>query len=424
MDQASLAVIDCIFSGNLATGDGGAIHSRSEAPFPPVVVGCLFDSNSANVGGATWAQRGLDVVDCVFQSNSAVVDGGGSYFSRNPMGDGAFSIVHECRYLACDAMFGGGIRGSDATLSVSESTFSGCVGGDEFRPSGWGGGISMVDARLEVSDSTFSGCIGGRNGGAIDADDSEIEALNCAFSGCTSIDYAGAVNEYGPLTTLAFDGCSFTGNLSYEGIGGAIGCAEFSSTTHATEFRLANCTFDDSLGWLGASCIDAGNVVSAIDCEFGEQGAPQIPGSGVKVAIRGLGSGSLFERCTFVDGLLLDGTSAFRASAAGPARFVSIRWEQRIRGRIPGGDGDDGQLFHRRPGLSRVRRRCIARAGLDDDELSRQRLGGLQHPARPRPWADRGRPLHLRRRDSGELGMQRGSGGTRGESLREGHDGP
>jgi predicted outer membrane repeat protein len=327
MEDAKLRITECVFTNNIATGDGGAIHSASKASIPPLVLDCRFESNSAANGGATWATGGLDLMTCDLIGNLATIEGGGSFFTGNPPGSGDYSLVTSCDYLDCDARFGGGVRGSVATLWISACTFTDCTGG-EFRPSGWGGGISMVDGVLDIVISDFNGCLGVRNGGAIDADDSDIDASNCTFDECRTVIYGGAVNGYGNTTTLRFKSCTFTGNDVLEGAGGAIGCAEFGPATDAASLLVDDCTFGDNLAFGFGYCINAGNVVTAVDCDFGEQQAPNVEGGACHVSLRGLGTGSRFERCAFSHGRTLDYASSIRASDIGALEFIDCSFTE------------------------------------------------------------------------------------------------
>ena len=324
LEASPITVRECVFTNNAALGNGGAVHSTSTSPTPPVLLFCEFDSNSATNGGGTWASRGLDLILCDFNGNIADSEGGGSYFSQNPPGTGSYSFVTSCDYSNCRATFGGGIRGSVANLRVADSTFTSCRGRDfDGRVSGWGGGISMVEGSLQIADSEFDDCVGGRNGGAIDLDESGLDASGCDFEDCNAVNHGGAINGYGQSTTLAFDSCSFRGNEIYEGGGGAIGCAEFTSSSHATALRLDDCVFENNRTFEFGVCINAGNVVTAEDCIFGQQQAPnQYTGGASHLSLRGSGGGSRFVRCMFRDGSSNDEASSIRAEYIGDLEFI------------------------------------------------------------------------------------------------------
>ncbi|MCP4833593.1 MAG: hypothetical protein GY895_02405, partial [Phycisphaera sp.] len=323
LEESPITVRECVFTNNVALGNGGAVHTASTSTIPPLLVFCDFNSNLATNGGGTSALRGLDLFGCSFNGNRASSEGGGSFFSRNPPGTGGYSLVTSCDYTSCRAKFGGGIRGSVSTLRVTESTFTSCRGRDfDGRVSGWGGGISMVEGTLQIQESDFDGCVGGRNGGAIDLDESDLDASGCDFDDCNAANHGGAINGYGPLTTLAFQSCSFRDNEIYEGGGGAIGCAEFAATSHATALRLNDCIFENNKTFEFGVCINAANVVTAEDCVFGRQEDPnQYAGGASHLSLRGIGGGSRFVRCMFRDGSSKDEASSIRTEYSGDLEF-------------------------------------------------------------------------------------------------------
>jgi hypothetical protein len=72
-------LIDCIFEGNTATGNGGAVGGISGAAS---ISHCLFTGNLAEEGGAVFLSHGsLEMEFCTFAGNSAL-DGGALHLTN------------------------------------------------------------------------------------------------------------------------------------------------------------------------------------------------------------------------------------------------------------------------------------------------------------------------------------------------------
>jgi hypothetical protein len=68
----------CVFAGNHARGEGGAICVRAGAP--SIIEGCTFTKNSADTGGAIYYSFiGMSLVHCRFIHNAAHEAGGAIY---------------------------------------------------------------------------------------------------------------------------------------------------------------------------------------------------------------------------------------------------------------------------------------------------------------------------------------------------------
>ncbi|MFH1279240.1 MAG: right-handed parallel beta-helix repeat-containing protein [Candidatus Eisenbacteria bacterium] len=100
---------NCIFSGNTATGDGGAVSGGSGYPR---ITNCLFENNSANRGGAIALAYSDQWIDrCTFTGNRAV--DGGAVFIRS---------ASACTLVSCTFADNEADRGSGITLVTTTST--------------------------------------------------------------------------------------------------------------------------------------------------------------------------------------------------------------------------------------------------------------------------------------------------------------
>jgi Domain of unknown function (DUF5050)/Thrombospondin type 3 repeat len=150
----------------------------------------ISPGKTVTISGLT-IQNGLAC--CVFPDNF----GGGIY------NDQATLTVSNCTFSGNSANYGGGID-SVGVLTVSNSTFSGNSAGSG------GGGIdnagTFASATLTVSNSTFSGNTvpgtGGTGGGILNTNGGATQVSNCTFSG-NSAKYAGGnLMNYAASATL------------------------------------------------------------------------------------------------------------------------------------------------------------------------------------------------------------------------------
>ncbi len=136
--SASPTITDCTFTANTA-GDGGALKILSYEgsitgctfedcvasnggalclDFPaelPLVLGCLFRGNTADIGGAVYYRNTeTSIDDCTFFGNTATL-GGGIYLASNSN----YPEITRCSFVAND---GGG-----AYSLMAEVTFSRCI---------------------------------------------------------------------------------------------------------------------------------------------------------------------------------------------------------------------------------------------------------------------------------------------------------
>ena len=313
IDAAALTVENCIVRDCAAAGNGGAIGSRSKTVFPPIALNCRMESNDAGAdGGAMHAIGGFDLYECVISNNDASNQGGGLAFEGNPAGKSNYSIIDSCVVTRCMAMRGGGAYGHDATLRVYDCSLDSCTAGDIFKKSGWGGGISIQSGRLEMTNGSITDCEGGEGSGGLHVSGSTVECSEVNFYGNTAFFKGGAVHGSGSTSDIAFDGCVFKNNIVYEGRGGAMA---FSFSLGA--LLLEDCTFTDNESFF-ASCLSAPNVVTAINCSFNAQEEVTfIEDGGCKVSLEGVGTGSRFLDCDFIDGRSKNRASAIQATGIG-----------------------------------------------------------------------------------------------------------
>ncbi len=146
------------FTGNKASGDGGAIYNSGDL----TVTGVLFASNTASGnGGAIYAGRNLTVTDAVFgnatdsgKANSA--NNGGAIYAN---GGGYTVTVANGKFYDSAATSDGGAIYSKANLILSNSVFAGSHANN--------GGTLYLNGSLtaSITNASISGSYANGNGG-------------------------------------------------------------------------------------------------------------------------------------------------------------------------------------------------------------------------------------------------------------------
>ena len=339
IDAAAVQVQECVFQFCVAGTIGGAIGSSSNTVIPPLAVDCTFVSNAAGtVGGGIGAEGGFDLIGCDFDGGTAAISGGGAYLLGNPAGKANYNIVSDCEFRGCEALYGGGIFGQVADLRLLDVDLLACIAGDSFDLTGWGGGIGLLSSRLEMTGGLVSGCEGGLSSGAIDVEQSVAVVSGVSFSGCTGWQDAGAIYALGSTSSVSLTDCSFSDCTAAEGGGGAILCEDL-----VPSLSLLRCSFDGNLAFDAGYCVSSPNVVTAEDCDFNAQVVFDAPVQ--HVYLSGVGTGSRFENCRFVDAEGLDLACSFRAIDIGGLEFVDCDFVGNRTVDVGGGVDTEGTIY-------------------------------------------------------------------------------
>lgn len=133
------------FSGNQSpapTGvSGGAIDSSGSL----TVTSSTFSGNTAQEGGGILSQATTTITNTTFRGNTATVFGGGAFVTV------VGTTVASRDTFAANSGPGGGAIDNDATVKVSDSTFTGNTGGVN------GGGAIQNFGTMTITQSTISG---------------------------------------------------------------------------------------------------------------------------------------------------------------------------------------------------------------------------------------------------------------------------
>ncbi|WP_187781891.1 choice-of-anchor Q domain-containing protein [Gimesia chilikensis] len=245
--SGDLTVIDCTFTGNTTGYYGGAIYNLIGAL---TVSNSSFDTNTSRHGGAIYnygSSADLSINNSVFSENVAETNGGaienesnsvlitGSEFVENSARDGAAVFNKKVTFsnsiatmTVLDTVFtgntatssGGGIKNTDASLTVTNSSFqnnSGFAAG--------GGGIDHSTGQLLIQSSTFTGNSTNADGGGVsiyseaivDVEESHLIA-DTLFTENTANKNGGAISSLNGILTI--QNSHITGNSASVNGGG------------------------------------------------------------------------------------------------------------------------------------------------------------------------------------------------------------
>ncbi len=236
--NCNVNIQNCIFGGNSAKNDGGALKCKSNA----TLTNCSFGNNKVSgdndgygYGGAMDAYRlgttlTVNFSNCSFTGNQAIY--GGGFSSEN------FDVDFvNCYFISNTALDGGGLDLVNGNLSVTGGVVKGNKATD-----GDGGGFNCSYTTTEIRDCTIMD--------------------NSANGVYPSGGDGGAINFYGSAPTQTVFNCLLTGNNA-DVDGGAIFC-------HYASPDIGNCTFsgNSANGDGGAIFSDFVSKPSIIDCIF------------------------------------------------------------------------------------------------------------------------------------------------------------
>ena len=240
------------FSNNSAVSNGGALYlsyiSSGSYDSDFTINGTLFESNSANYGGAIYMtskvqyQGRCELTSCTFDGNQSSTSGGAistssstlvidgtsnnkSSFSNNLSTNGSGAAIYStssnvsidyCEFNEnISPKSGGAIYASSCdNISINHSSF------DENEAGITGGAIYATGSSISVSNSEFNSNVSDANGGAVYLTNSSITLTTVSFIGNSSTNGNGGALAEHTSSSIIINGVTAYDNTAVNGYGG------------------------------------------------------------------------------------------------------------------------------------------------------------------------------------------------------------
>ncbi|MFA5238080.1 MAG: right-handed parallel beta-helix repeat-containing protein [Phycisphaerae bacterium] len=253
---------DLAIDNGIDFGSGGAVYIGPSAPLKVNIQSCVFAGNSAkNDGGALKCESNTNITNCSFGGNLAGGYGGAVdayHLSTNLTID-----VNTCSFSQNQALSGGAF----SSENLLNTKFTNCYFvGNTARN---GGGLDLAYGNFSVKGGIITGnkATNG-SGGGLDCWYTSADISNCTISNNSADGVypaggsGGAVNLYGLASAQKIFNCLIAGN-SADVDGGAIFCSD-------TTPDIGNCTFSGNLAgrYGGAIYSDFISEPNITDCIF------------------------------------------------------------------------------------------------------------------------------------------------------------
>jgi hypothetical protein len=304
--DSGATIRDCIVTLNTTTDFGGAGAYVSGGSPTFIATTFLSNASSNGDGSALLIVNGSDVTltNCTVTANG---DSSGSGLSGAIRVDGSALTVSGGTFSG-NFTSGGGLGGAitaanESTLIVSGASFS----GNQTPDGGSGGAIYGENATVTVSNSTFTG-----NSGAIFCFDSVSTIRSSTFT-ANLYEGGGGAGVSMLDGTFTITGCDFDAN-TVDGAAGAHVSVEASSIFGGTSGTVVDSTFTNgaSPGGSATGINVAGGSTGGITnvtfdrCTISENGLE--PDSGSTVVLLARGSVTRFTNCLFANNTGTSGT--------------------------------------------------------------------------------------------------------------------
>ncbi len=258
--SSSPTVVNCIFSGNSATGNGGGLYTQIGSGIS--ISQCTFTGNNAGSHGGGFYNisiNNLNISQCTFTNNSAGQRGGGL---SNSITD---PVVTDCTFTGNTAVDGGGIGVGSSNSVISRCNFY------NNSTTNFGGAMYCGSSHPSVTNCFFAGN-SAVLGGAITSVAGSPFIRQSVFSGNSAS--SGGAGVYSFLGgTVVIIQCTFSNNL----LGGAITIGS-PSVGH-----VHNCIL-----WQNTPGQMGGNITATYNCvEGGFAGTGNISGNPLFVDVDG-----------------------------------------------------------------------------------------------------------------------------------------
>ena len=206
VDDSEVDVLNCSFSNNEATTDGGA---GIYAEYSDVsVYGSSFSNNSASDGGAgLYADHSsVSVYDSSFSNNSTSWGGAGLYARNSSVS------VYDSSFSNNAAPFGGGLVARLSAVVIERSTFTENVATNDEDDYG-GAAVYTYDGEINIVNSRFVRNESAGVGGAVELYWGPVTISGSTFIG-NKAQQGPAIDVYGNDSPLIVTNSSFINNVN------------------------------------------------------------------------------------------------------------------------------------------------------------------------------------------------------------------
>ena len=259
-DDRDVAANHTLLRGNY----NNAYHVVTVADTEGVVTldGITISDGNANVssanllhassgGGVRNTGGSLHLIDCTIRDNYAY-KGGGIYA---PVG----SVTAEgCTFLDNESVQdGAGIHSDGADITLTNCTFT------VNESDGHGAGVYCYENTLVVSNCTFHENFADDNGAGIFCWSNTATVTDCVFTDNSA--WAGGAMQ-GHYCELTMSSCTFTGNISRQGAGGALRITQYNQPLPTA--YVTGSTFDGNgtATMDGGAIANVGGTLTVVDC--------------------------------------------------------------------------------------------------------------------------------------------------------------
>ncbi|KNC46250.1 polymorphic outer membrane protein [Thecamonas trahens ATCC 50062] len=302
--SSGVVLVNCTFARNVAEFDGGGISVFDGAPLE--VIGSVFDSNSAEAGGAlnVAGTAGSRVVGCSFMHNTAGSVGGALHFDK-----GSGSLTMTGSVLVGNSASGGGAVYADEVSNVAfvACNFSGNVASDS-------AGVLWLDSEPRTHGGiqvTFDSCViehsRGSQGGALYVEHSGLALIDSTLGHNSATRQGGVMYSF--IAMIEVLRCRFESNVLVDASGGGALYIDLSNAASGAELlpgttmsaRISSSVFVNNTGGFGGAVAALDSTIHIRDSVF-EANVASLPdgGLGGAVSIQGsAGSDAVIANATF-----------------------------------------------------------------------------------------------------------------------------
>lgn len=267
-----------ITGGSTFGSAGGGVFNSGVSP---TFRYCLFYRNYSDdtYGGGAMFNSSFSgevcnplIVSCVFQSNSTIYGGGGAIYNL-AYGGITSPVLNSCLFVdnsstnnAGGAIYSVAYLNSHCNIQLTDCRF-------QKNSAYWGGAIYTISSSNQASyDLTLTRCffvdnMATNSGGAVYGftSNSSIAVSNCVFHNNKALESGGAIYAFN-IKSASIESCYFSHNSA--DLGGAINC----SYIQGDDFLVTNCAFIKNSANFGGAIryyVDINNSsLQVINCSF------------------------------------------------------------------------------------------------------------------------------------------------------------